>query len=60
MTIRKGDIVKIKPEWQDKGDDLITFVAMCDEYDGRVKIGYIGVLQRFTPVQLVTVDMLES
>ena len=56
--IKKGDRVYIKPEWQDKGDEQNEFVAMCDEYDGRVKIGYLNVLQNFTPVQLVTVDML--
>jgi hypothetical protein len=56
--IKKGDRVYIKPEWQDKGDDEIEFVAMCDEYDGRVKIGCLNVLQNFIPVQLVMVDML--
>ena len=56
--IKKGDRIYIKPEWQDKGDEHIEFVAMCDEYDGRVKIGYLNTLQNFTPIQLVTVDML--
>ena len=56
--IKKGDRVYIKPEWQDKGDEQNEFVAMCDEYDGRVKIGYLNTLQNFTPIQLVTVDML--
>lgn len=60
MTIKKGDTVKIKPEWQDAGDDKIEFVAMEDEDGGRVLIGALGVLQNFTPTQVVLVSMLEA
>lgn len=60
MTIKAGDTVKIKLEWQDAGDDKITFVAMEDEDGGRVLIGALGVLQSFTPTQVVHTSMLES
>lgn len=33
--IRKGDIVRIKKEWQDAGDENLTWVARSDEIDGR-------------------------
>lgn len=59
MAIRAGDKVKIKPEWQDAGDDKIEFVAMEDEDRGRVLIGALGVLSNFTPTQIVPVSMLE-
>ena len=36
--IKKGDVVKFKPEWQDHGDDQIEFRAEGDEYDGRVEV----------------------
>lgn len=59
MTIRKGDVVKIKPEWQDAGDDQIQFIAIEDEDGGRVMIGALGVLSNFVPTQVVLVSMLE-
>lgn len=59
MTIKAGDTVKFKPEWQDAGDDQIEFVAMEDEDGGRVLIGALGVLKNFTPTQFVLVSMLE-
>jgi hypothetical protein len=37
--IRKGDHLKVRPEWLDKGEDgLIVYVAVEDEYDGRVMV----------------------
>lgn len=36
--IKKGDLVKFKPEWQDAGDDEIVFRALDDEYDDRVEV----------------------
>lgn len=55
--IRKGDVVTFKPEWSDKGDDEISFVAVEDEDGGRVlvkaQLGY-----RFDPVQTVPVEYL--
>jgi hypothetical protein len=55
--IRKGDQVKIKPEWQDKGDDQVVFIAVDDEEKGRVTIqAQLGM--HFNPTQVVRVDML--
>lgn len=36
--IRKGDILRIVPEWQDAGDDKRTFVARSDQRGDRVDI----------------------
>jgi len=38
-TIRKGDILRIKPEWQDRGDDQYTWIAAEDQAkDGSVTV----------------------
>lgn len=56
--IKAGDIVKIKPEWQDEGDDKITFIAIEDEDGGRVRIeAQLGL--PLNPNEVVTTDMLE-
>ena len=60
MSIKKGDEVKIKHQWQDTGDDQIQFVAMEDEDGGRVLIGALGVLEAFIPTQVVSVLVLEG
>lgn len=36
--IRKGDTVRIKPEWQDEGDSELVWIALSDEEKGRVDI----------------------
>ena len=55
--IKAGDIVRIKPEWRDVGDDLITWVAVEDEDGGRVRIQpQIDVAIK--PSQVVATDML--
>jgi len=59
MRIAKGQVVHIKPEWQDQGDSEITFIAIEDEDGGRVKIAALLGLE-INPVQVVNVDMLES
>lgn len=61
--IKAGQVVKIKPEWQDEGDDKITFTATADQYDTpdgpRVMItAEIGLY--INPTQIVRVDMLEG
>lgn len=59
QRIRKGDHVRIRPEWQDEGDDEITFIALHDEDGGRVCLeAQLGL--PINPNQIVTVDMLES
>lgn len=57
--IKKGDRVKIKPEWQDKGDDLFLWIAIEDEDGGRVRISPIGTGLQLTPNQVVKTSMLE-
>jgi len=55
--IRAGDVVKIKPEWQDGGDDEIEWRAVSDEEKGRVDISpQLGL--SINPIQTVTIDML--
>ena len=36
--IKKGTQVRIKPEWQDAGDEQITWIAAEDEDGGRVLV----------------------
>jgi hypothetical protein len=60
VSIKQGDIVTFKPEWRDEGDETITFVALEDEDDGRVRVGALGVLERFIPNSIVQVAMLEA
>jgi hypothetical protein len=55
--IKAGDVVHIKPEWQDPGDDEFTWVALEDEDGGRVRIqAQMGFT--FNPNTVVNVDML--
>ena len=58
--IKKGDEVRIKPEWQDAGDNTLIWIALEDEDGGRVRIEPIGTGLSFPPNQVVTTDMLES
>lgn len=57
--ILKGTTVKIKPEWQDKGDDKFKWVAIEDEDGGRVRISPVDIGLRIIPNTVVTTDMLE-
>ena len=56
--IKKGDIVRIKPEWQDPGDDKFTWIAIEDEDGGRVRIEPVDIGLPFPPNQAVTTEML--
>jgi hypothetical protein len=57
--IKAGDVVTIRPEWRDKGDEAICFVAIEDEDGGRVRIeAQLGLA--FNPNEVVTTDMLEA
>ena len=57
--IRKGDIVKIKPEWRDAGDEDVRFVATEDEDGGRIKIeAQLGLT--INPQLVVSVEMIEK
>lgn len=57
--IRKGDTVRIKPEWQDDGDDTFHWIAVEDEDGGRVRIQATNTGLRFPPNQVVQTSMLE-
>lgn len=37
-SFKKGDMVNIKPEFQDAGDDQFTWIAVDDEEKGRITI----------------------
>lgn len=58
-TIKRGDIVRIKPEWQDPGDGRFIWRALEDEDGGRVKICATNTGLTFPPNQIVNVSMLE-
>jgi len=56
--IKRGDIVRIKPEWADPGDAAIDFLVTEDESKGRVSImAMLGLA--INPVQVVGCDMVD-
>jgi hypothetical protein len=60
MTIQAGDIVRIKPEYQDKGDDRFVWLAVEDADGDRVRIKPITTELAFTPNHVVLLSMLEG
>lgn len=56
--VSAGDVVVFKPEWQDKGDDKVTFRAIEDEDDrGKLKVeADLGF--PINPTSIVTTDMI--
>jgi hypothetical protein len=57
--IREGDKVRIKPEWRSRPDDDAEFVAIEDEFNGRVGIR-AQVNLTFKPWHTVDVSMVEK
>ena len=58
--IRKGDRVRIRRDWQDKGDEAMTWVARSDEDKGRIDISALELKSwPIWPVQTVSVETLE-
>jgi hypothetical protein len=59
--IRKGDIVIIRPEFRDAGDERFTWIARNDEEKGRVDISAYE-LQGLSiwPMQTVSVRMVQK
>ena len=54
-AIKAGDTVRFKPEWMDKGDENITFLALDDESEGRVTIqAQLGL--PINPTQVVSTE----
>ena len=58
-TIRKGDTIRIKPEWQDPGDDKFHWIALEDEDGGRVRIAPTNTGLNIPPNQVVDTNMVE-
>jgi hypothetical protein len=58
-TFRKGDIVKIRPEFQDDGDHEFTWVVLADEEKGRVDISAIDSPLSIKPIHTLKVEWLE-
>lgn len=57
--IRKGDIVKFKPEWRDGGDEEVIFVAIEDEDGGRLMVqAQLGLA--INPIQVLSVEMIQA
>lgn len=59
-NIRKGDTVRLLPQWQDHGDDQLTWIALEDEDGGRVRISPIDSGLSIAPNYVVRTDMLEA
>ena len=55
---RRGDRIRIRPEWQDPGDDEFGWVAVEDEDGGRVRVMALLDLP-FPGTEVVTIDMIE-
>lgn len=58
--IKKGDKVKIRPEWRDEGDEDFVWIALEEEDGGRVRIAPLNTGLSIQPNQIVTTDMLEQ
>lgn len=58
--IKKGDVVKLKPAYQDPGDDKYTWKAIEDEDGGRVRIMPVDTSLAFPPNYVVEVSWLED
>ena len=59
--IKKGDIITIKPQWQDAGNASFTWVARDDEENGRVEISAVELAYMAVwPAQTVRSDMIEA
>lgn len=58
--ITKGTYLKIKPEWQDAGDEKFTWLAVENEDGGRVLVSRLGTGMSITPTSVMTTDMVEA
>ena len=60
-VIKKGDIITIKPQWQDAGNASFTWVARYDEENGRVDISAVELAYMDVwPAQTVRSEMIEA
>lgn len=59
MNIKKGDILTIRPEWQDPGDKGMKFLALEDEDGGRLPITPLGTGLMFPGNSVVMATMVK-
>lgn len=55
---RKSDLVSIRTEFQDPGDELLTWIVLDDEEKGRLDISPIGLELAITPIHTVRTDQV--
>ena len=58
--IKAKDILRIKSEYQDEGDDLLVWIALEDEDGGRVRIAPLNTGLKFPPNQVVSTEMIDK
>lgn len=58
--IKAKDLIRIRPEYQDEGDDSLVWMALEDEDGGRVRIAPLDTGLKFPPNQVVTTKMIEK
>lgn len=49
VMFKKGDLVEILPDFQDKGDDEFHWVVLADEEKGRVDICHVDIALQIKP-----------
>ncbi len=57
--LRKGDMVKILPEFQDEGDSEYEWVVVGDEEKGRVDISPASIDMRQKPIYTLLAEQVE-
>ena len=60
MSFNKGDIIKIKKEYQDPGDEGLRFVVLSATEKGRCDIMPLGSDMMIPPMYTVAVCMIEN
>jgi len=57
-VFKQKDVIKIRPEYQDEGDEELIWIALEDEDGGRIRIAPLNTGLTLPPNQIVTVDMI--
>lgn len=58
--IKKNDIIRIRPQFRDVGDDSLIWIALEDEDGGRVRIAPVNTGLKFPPNQIVNTEMIDK
>lgn len=58
--IKKGEVVHIKPEFQDEGESRVIWAAIEDEDGDRVRIAVVNSGFEFPPSMVIPVYMTVS